>query len=200
MFKSCQCSSFVSGKVVCGCYVVHLVYLVVERPENQTDNSAPDSPPPKSKPINADTTLSVTQTNFGPRAQLLDLRKRYKKSASLFHQAKHHHDLLSECSKDDTIPNGLRIKTNCQAAAKNMTNISTFWNEILSNTERDLLTALLTHYKHVCTAAAEKIKEILLTIAETLGSADAQTIADHTNIMKITELNVTKRLTAKSRE
>ena len=107
-----------------------------ERPENQTDNSAPDSPPPKSKPINADTTLSVTQTNFGPRAQLLDLRKRYKKSASLFHQAKHHHDLLSECSKDDTIPNGLRIKTNCQAAAKNMTNISTFWNEILSNTEK----------------------------------------------------------------
>ena len=166
-----------------------------ERPEIQPDPSAPDSPPPKSKPILAETPLSVNESNLSPRAKLLDLRKRYKKAASLFHQAKHHYDMLSECRNDATIPNGLRIKTNCQAAAKHLTSITSYWDEILSNTERDLLGALLTHYKHVCTVAAEKTKEILCLIAETLNSADGQTISDHTTIMKITELNLTKRRT-----
>ena len=74
-----------------------------------------------------------------------------------------------------------------------LTSINSYFHEIISNTERDLLSALLTHYHHICDPSAEKTKSILKEITETLNLADGPTTLAHTETMKLTEANLFKR-------
>ena len=180
-----------------------ILSVLPQIPDPSPATSSPQSPPPQSplppppqSPPPPPPTSAAALQDLNPRDALLQLRKTYKRTAGLFHKARHHFDFLRECTRTSTVPKGLPIRITCLAAAKHLNNVTSHFDDIISQAERDLLSALVTHYRHLCDHSSEETKAVLKNITSVINRADSPTILAHTQTMKLTEANLDKRRNA----
>ena len=88
---------------------------------------------------------------------------------------------------------GLADQNHCLTASKSSTDITQYFDEILSETERSLLTTLIVHYHQGFDSSSAQIGNILKQMTELLTSADSPTTLAHADTMKLTEANLLKR-------
>ena len=88
--------------------------------------------------------------------QLLQDRKAYRRAGTKFHTCQSAVLFLEECTKQNLIPSGLKIRHTCKPTLPTFNNVETHFNLILRQTERQLREALLHHYQSASRSAEKQ--------------------------------------------
>ena len=120
------------------------------------------------------------------------LRKRFKKLSFALATATSHFSYLQECQQRRLTPPGLRTNRSCQASSKDLTDIDRRFNDLLRETERNLINILINHYVQAQTQLVQLIHDNQTETAQITTQADPNTLNTHVDLLNKTKVNIEK--------
>ena len=123
---------------------------------------------------------------------LLDLRKKFKRLQSQLHRVSSHKEFLQTCMANNTIPQGLQIKKTCNAIFPEGTNVTTVFQDVLRQAERDLLQSLLTHYTDIETMRTRELQMLETQMSNFHGQLTSTDLEEHNTMLAKTKANLNR--------
>ena len=156
------------------------------------DLTAPVDTPSEQSPIQNNNSNIIYSSNTDIHTHLVTLRKAFYKLSFSSLTSASHLSYLEECQGLGYTPPGLHLNRPCQAAMKDLTDIEDRFNDLLRETEKNLINLLIQHYKQANIQTEKLLQNNHSNTVQALNLVDQASKTLHENVMQRTNTNIAR--------